>query len=600
MTVDGTPGSAGAEQALSEGLRHLSGERYLRARRRLDIARARFDDAGEPVRAARTELELGVVLMINGWFSASVESLGRAAVVLGEEDDLDSAGRARVWRAAALLAAGEIRAARYELDAAKALGDASDRYPFAVVSGRLAVELGSLGEAERWFDEADRRRPRDSSGIELELSRAKLDSARGRHTDVADRLDRVLGAVRSPGGRRDEARLRRRLGSAYRDLGRLDAARVEFDRARNEFADLGLGFDVAECDLRIGRLETVRGRYPEAERRLWAACRVFDWMGLHLFTASCDRLRAVVASESGRLDDATCLLVAARVGLVRGRRWREVADCDRELAEVDLEAGRPADAARDLARARRRYLTLGHRVGALWCDRGIAVVTAQSGDHEAAAAILELTAESFEELELPLDAAHCRRDLGGVLVSAGAGGEARRAIRAAREVFEDQHLTADVAWCALLDAEALALAGRPDDLREALEIAVPAVAMLHFQRYEFLGAGERTAWMRRLEPHLEVLADWAWRIGDERFLVDLVETLVNVGVRTPAGTVDRMPGPRPVDRASGPRPVDGVLLSLRPPPRLRMPGPAGHLVLEPWLGDDGGAWDAGAPPVDVR
>lgn len=591
MTADPTPTTAAAQQALRDGLGHLTGERYRRARRSLDIARARFDDAGEPVSAARAELELGIALMIDGWFAESVDALGRAADVLAAAGDAVAAGRARTWRAAGFLAAGEIRAADRELAATEVPGTAAERYAYAVVSGRVAVELGTPDAAERWFDEAERVRPEQRSGIELDLSRAKLDTVGGRLPEVADRLLRTLEKVPASGGRRDEARLRRRLGSAYRDLGRLGEARAEFDLARREFADLGLGVDVAECDLRIGRLETVRGRYAEAERRLWAARRVFDRMRLPLFTASCDRLRAVVASETGRFDDASELLVSARAGLVRGRRWREVADCDRELADVDLAAGRPEQAVRDLARARRRYRALGTTVGALWCDRGIALATARAGDGEAARDLLARAASSFLDARLPLDAAHCLRDLGDLHVSGGDGVGALAALGSAREVFAREELTSDVAWCDVVEASAIALGGRPEDFREALARAVPAVAALHGERYAFLGAGERTAWMRRLEPHLESLAAWAWRTGDERLLVDLVETVVNVGVRTPAGAVP------PSEGASS---TIGVLWALRAPPRLRMPGPAGHLALDPWIGNGAGAWDEEAAPVDVR
>jgi len=212
-------------------------------------------------------------------------------------------------------------------------------------------------------------------------------------SSVRDSAMELLCVLRAIG---DDRRLEDLRGRTLENLGRLEEARLCFERAAG-----------AECGptpsslLALGNVESRISMHVEAERHLRLATKLAKDGGDEVTQAKAMRLLAEVRKGLGSLDEAAALLVEARDVLEEAGEWAEAVKCRDDLGAVELQRDNPAGAVAELTSAIQSSGQYGAHSAKVLCDLGIALQ--RLGDAEfAVARFLEAVrvADSYGQAKL--------------------------------------------------------------------------------------------------------------------------------------------------------------------------------------------------------
>lgn len=166
----------------------------------------------------------------------------------------------------------------------------------------------------------------------------------------------------------DAAGCRQAMAELAAGEGRPLDALLLLDRAAGAFAEAGDGVRSAWCRFDAAATMLELDDLAGATEALEEARRLFRGERAYLFVARVDSVRAEVARQEGRFEDALALLEAARHVFRSSGSDGEVDRCDDVRAEVLIDAGRATEAIDGLEAAREERRSLGNAVGVAWCE----------------------------------------------------------------------------------------------------------------------------------------------------------------------------------------------------------------------------------------
>jgi CHAT domain-containing protein/tetratricopeptide (TPR) repeat protein len=270
-------------------------------------ARDIYEREGEPVRAARAEVNAGVLLRMQDRPAEAISLFEHARAALA--GDGLALAQLESNRAEALLEVH--RFAEAEGAFRRSLGllrEAGNQWAAGMVEGNLADLLnrqGRLGAALRHFEHAIRERERGAS----------------------------------PG---DLARLRAERAEVLLSLGLVDEALAEYDAATTALTGAGLVMEAARGRLGMAAALLRLGQSDRAAEAAAGAQRTFDEQNHHTGAARAGLLLARIVAARGDRAGAKSLVRAAAARLKDRPADRAAADL--QLAALEIEAGQVASA----------------------------------------------------------------------------------------------------------------------------------------------------------------------------------------------------------------------------------------------------------------
>ncbi len=335
------------------------------------LAREAFASAGDVVQTARADINLGVVLRMQGRPAQAEEAFARARPSLGEQP---------------------MMLAQLESNAAEAMLDQCKFGPAA----------GAFARALALFERVGAKR---AAGI-VEGNIGDLGSRQGR-LDLAlrhfERARRLMGEADAPG---DAARLDIERGEAMATLGMLGDAEQAYDRALPVLRERKMAAELARGLVGMGYVLESLDRAPEALAMLKEAAGIFQSNEHHAGLASARLALAHCARASGRDDDARALLAQVLAGVDDAHTTHLSAAV--LLARIELQARRLERAGQILDEAWPRARTAGVPTLEAEVLRVRAGVHRQCGRLSQAVTDLRLAMDRVEQVRASLPADRLR------------------------------------------------------------------------------------------------------------------------------------------------------------------------------------------------
>jgi len=260
-------------------------------------------------------------------------------------------------------------------------------------------------------------------------------------------------------------------GIVHYRLNQYEEALAAYRRARAFFADQNLHSHAANCDLNIAVVHYATDRYREAitvyervaeealaEGRLLRAARCYTNMGLCY-----DRL--------GRYDRALALHNRARQAFLDSGSPLFAALCEENLAGTYQSLGRYDAALAHYQHAYQVFVESGRPIYAARCDAHMAELHLAMGNPDAALARSQRARVVYEQHNLPVHSASAARDIARALSQAGHAQEALTLLAEARKTFAQRGLLVDVALCDVATGEVRLLLGEHFEAADAFRAA---------------------------------------------------------------------------------------------------------------------------------
>ncbi|MGH3035231.1 MAG: ATP-binding protein, partial [Gaiellaceae bacterium] len=373
----------------------------------------------------------------------------RGLALLGDEHGEQRAGL-RLGRARVLIALGDIRAAREELDAVMEEAARLDRTDLECAA---LVELGDVDERQGRFGEARRRllRARELAArlgdpqLQIRASfvfaqmQADVDGALD---EAVDDLRRVVSIAEKVDDRALRAEGHLRIATLFMNLGRLREAEEELTRCLELAGEMGSHRFEAEATAWLGAVKYNQGRLEEAER---LGLQARDWL----------ERTSDTYFQVQNLVRPLALLALARDDPELAERWMQeafpialeiggwvLAEAYRYLAVAIVRQGRVDDAEK-LIRFAARNLPEEDAYARAAISLAEASVATGRGDRGLAGDRYEEAIRLFEEVSTPVDLGETRLAYAKALRAFGDDVGARAQLERAREL------------CTRMDAEGL-------------------------------------------------------------------------------------------------------------------------------------------------
>ncbi|ORI21169.1 tetratricopeptide repeat protein [Rhodococcus sp. 1168] len=383
------------------------------------------------------------------------------------------------------------------------------------------------------------------------------------------------------------------LSSDYQGaIDRLEEVRAEYLRqGKREQADL--------CLQNIGAAYSSLGRYSDAERALVESRNALEKSGISSAAASSDAHLSQLYLETGRLEESAQAFERARRAFESMGATDRVAMLDQNLAGLYISRGELDAAEEGFLRATALFTRLGQRQKSALCRCNLGAVAILKSQFARAA---HLIGEALKELRQ--DPAHRRtvawaeRNCACAELLLGNKDRGLVHLGAARTAALELGTMLDAAKCDYIAALWDVSDTGDDRLREAVDLALPALQYLDAQRFQFNSAATREAWAKTVALWTSNLFDWAYRLGDEALMAELIESAINSGTHVSDTSTDfkaismnlasfgheidggvNVPALDIGTRAGSL--IAGAILPMQPPPMLVMPD--GRIALDPYF-----------------
>ncbi len=254
------------------------------------------------------------------------------------------------------------RWATVALSRAQALGDRVLGLRAFNVCGAIALELGGLDEAMRFFGRAQEQATQTSDMVAVGQCANNLGiiaSIQGDHSRAVGAFMRAIAAYQRGDCDRGVAESRHHLGIAYREQGLLDEALKAADQAVQEAERLGDRQLKAQALAGRAEIHVARGEADVAVREAESALAAHRELRDPVRETEDLRILAVALDCDGRREDAEQMLLAVIVRATEHGRRLLVATAERDLAHLLARAGEPGAAAAMAQRARAGFARLG-------------------------------------------------------------------------------------------------------------------------------------------------------------------------------------------------------------------------------------------------
>ncbi|MFN3648163.1 MAG: adenylate/guanylate cyclase domain-containing protein [Armatimonadota bacterium] len=426
----------------------------------------------------------------------------RAAAVLSARAEARPELAARAawhWRAAEAwepalrwtLRAAEQAASLFAQEEARALfGHAREiahRLEHPREAARCELEIGNLEAHAARFPEAQARyaeaeRALDGTGPEAELplarvllARARLLARTGETAAAVPHLDRALALLQAcddPEVRRERVHALVERAHECSELGELDTAQAAARDALQEAEASGWGPEEVAARSALGRICTLQGAWPAAERELSSAARLSeelsDWPG----ASACWTNLGAALKSSGRWDEAARALDRAHELAERTGEREKAAIIRLNLGTLHLSRGDWPQAETAFREALARFREMGHGLGTAAALFNLAECCYWSGASARAAALLPEAETAAEGVDFPYLGIHLRTLAAELQLANGAAAEAADAARSAREAARELGYRTGEGLAGLTLGRALLVSGEPAAAREALREAL--------------------------------------------------------------------------------------------------------------------------------
>jgi tetratricopeptide (TPR) repeat protein/DNA-binding MarR family transcriptional regulator len=368
-------------------------------------AKAMTDGGVSAAHAATQGRPLDLILLAElGWSFDIAEVPTIAALVRSRmtEEEMDTLRIAAVVRTSfdpALLA---LTLAQESLLSRKSLFQSDDgRFMLHETLRNLVVE--GMGVEERWQAHLRAGALEEARGDFVRAASHYIDAGLGdKAADLLSSMDpsgakdsavELLCILRAIG---DDRRLETLRGKTVESLGRLDEARLCYERAAGAMGGLS-----PYSLLALGDIESRMSMHDEAERHFSMAMNLAREGKDEVMRARALRGLAGIRRFLGDFDGAAAHLAEARGVLESAGEWTEAVRCRAELGVVELERGNPAGAVAELTSAAQSSGQCDTHSAKVLSDLGIAYQ--RLGDEERAVArFLEAVkvAESFGQAKV--------------------------------------------------------------------------------------------------------------------------------------------------------------------------------------------------------
>jgi tetratricopeptide (TPR) repeat protein len=335
---------------------------------------------------------MGSALAVRGELDESVDRYQQAIEICKQLDDRRELAEIYGDLGDVLVEQGKLKEAVKVFKAAAERLDHDNPLGLALAKRRLGAayqELGEYKRAEEFYSEADGLLDSlDDAGERAVLYTAwgSLCQERGRVRDALTRFKQALAINEGHRHVLGEAICRRHIGSALKDLGRLDEAEEELRRARALFEQQGSEDkpEIIEVTNRLGAVLEDQGRIQEALELFREAHNLAHALGIGPAKVECLRRMGSALAAGGSLVDAEGRYLEA-IELCSGQN-DEVAlsTLYGEFGDVLAEQGRLKEA----ISAYKESLSLdqGHQdvLGIAMANRRLGTAYQSKGDHDRA------------------------------------------------------------------------------------------------------------------------------------------------------------------------------------------------------------------------
>lgn len=211
---------------------------------------------------------------------------------------------------------------------------------------------------------------------------AEAELRQGDFAAARDRLEALAASLDAPASRRALIKAKNMLGVAYCELGALDLAEAQFDRALDLAARHGDHLTVARATNNLGIIANQRGRHEAALALYRIAVPAFQRLGFARGLGETHHNLAITLRDLGQLDEADRQERRAITFAEESDSGRLLAMARAGRAEISLRQGEPAVAAAGARLAAAEYAKLDDPVGQADALRlvGLAAVAIRSFD----------------------------------------------------------------------------------------------------------------------------------------------------------------------------------------------------------------------------
>jgi tetratricopeptide (TPR) repeat protein len=307
----------------------------------------------------------------------------------------DESALAQRTRALAELLTGAPEAALQRVEQAP-LGEADQ--PLRQLRARVLIALGRYQDAASALRELIARDPRNVDALFL-LGKAQLLMGESQQA-VDDALTRALISANRLSDRRMQADVVNAMGIGYRQLGQLDAASEQFERAGALRQALGDALGQANSLRNLAAVRSIQGRFAEADDALQRARIIIEPVGDPAAMADLESDVGLVAEERG---DFAAALLAYREAL----GFRQTSGDPGWIAESLLNVGFAYyhvgefdNAQVFLQQAAHSYSTIDDRAGAVRAEQGLALSEMARGNFAASRGLIAASLDAAEALQM--------------------------------------------------------------------------------------------------------------------------------------------------------------------------------------------------------
>jgi tetratricopeptide (TPR) repeat protein len=270
--------------------------------------------------------------------------------------------------------------------------------PMQQLRARVLIALGRYEDAENALSELIIRDPRNVDALFL-LGKAQLMMGESQQA-VDDALTRALISANRLADLRMQADVINAMGIGYRQLGQLEAAGQQFERAVELRQSLGDPLGQANSLRNLAAVRSIQGRFTEADDALRRARTIIEPLGDPAAMADLEDDVGLLAEERG---DFAAALVAYREAL----GFRQTSGDPRWIAESLLNVGFAYyhvgefdNAQVFLQQAEQAYSTIDDRAGAVRAQQGLGLSEMARGNFTASRRLIAASLDAAEALQM--------------------------------------------------------------------------------------------------------------------------------------------------------------------------------------------------------
>ena len=339
------------------------------------------------------------------------------------------------------------------------------------------------------------------------------------HGEAEEAFRSARGVFAEEGLGFERARCELGLGMALYQLGRNVESEEVLGSARAIFTELGVPVQVAFCDLWLGWVLATTGAFAVADTAFASAGTVFAEEANPDLTAQCETGRGLAHYAANRFEEA-------EDALSRAKEWATDPSMCGSVAllrgMVFLQVGRLAEAVEMSTAARETFAGRGQASAAASCDLTIAFARSLAGQTEDAARLVVQAREAARPFASAVEITSYDQVLGVVLLLASGSASIRKAVMRAYGLAPPAS--------GLEGTQRTTVRPVPQEasrraLSDGLASLLPATLFLDAQRARFATATRRRAWAdMHVRNGLAVALEAAAELGDPRLVAELAES----------------------------------------------------------------------------